>query len=60
MTPRFLFCRKKERNSVRITFLLAQEEGFEPPCLLGKRFSRRLTYLDFNGKYQTLTELKRG
>ena len=21
-------------------FLLAQEEGFEPPCLLGKRFSR--------------------
>ena len=31
---------KKERNSVRITFLLAQEEGFEPPCLLGKRFSR--------------------
>ena len=33
---------------------------FEPPCLLGKRFSRRLTYLDFNGKYQTLTEDKRG
>ena len=32
----------------------------EPPCLLGKRFSRRLTYLDFRGKYQTLTEDKRG
>ena len=28
------FCVKKERNSVRITFLLAQEEGFEPPWLL--------------------------
>ena len=41
-------------------FLLAQEEGFEPPCLLGKRFSRRLTNSDFRGKYQTLTEDKRG
>ena len=26
---------------------LAQEEGFEPPCLLGKRFSRRNTPSDF-------------
>ena len=28
-------------------YFLAQEEGFEPPCLLGKRFSRRNTLSDF-------------
>ena len=26
-------------------FVLAQEEGFEPPCLLGKRFSRLFGYI---------------
>ena len=33
--------RKKDGGrSGRRPFYLAQEEGFEPPCLLGKRFSR--------------------
>ena len=34
---------KKQKNNrafwARLSFYLAQEEGFEPPCLLGKRFS---------------------
>ena len=44
------FRNKKERNSVRITFLLAQEEGFEPPWLLAKRFSRLFEISDITAK----------
>ena len=32
----------------RLSFYLAQEEGFEPPCLLGKRFSRPPRYDRFD------------
>ena len=42
-----LFCIEKDtRGGVLYApfacVLLAQEEGFEPPCLLGKRFSRHI------------------
>ena len=35
----------------RLSFYLAQEEGFEPPCLLGKRFSRLLTVVVSSGYF---------
>ena len=44
-----LVLRDKNKHHPRgmVFVFMAQAEGFEPPCLLGKRFSRRNTLSDF-------------